>query len=98
MLFRSGDSPLVLGTLGGDDSFAYDINDNGIIVGASTRPDRRQAPFIYKISEGKMKELLSGGLIGAAHAINKDDKIVGTLKNSDGFDRAVIWFLDRWVK
>jgi probable HAF family extracellular repeat protein len=70
-----------LGTLGGKNSFAGDINASGQIVGASTLDNesnyRYEHAFLY--SDGKMQDLSSwGGDYSSANAINDRGQVVGT--------------------
>ena len=73
-----------LGTLGGPNSEATDINDFGQIVGNAGYVKRSTvtAPFIY--SDGKMSNLNdlipanSGWFLGSADGINNSGQIVGT--------------------
>lgn len=96
-----------IGTLGGPDSSAIDINDAGQIVGwsytsyeagASGVPDTH--PFVWQ--NGKMTDLGSplGGTFAAATLINKQGQIAGVANTAgDAEMHAVIWdngkFADR---
>jgi probable HAF family extracellular repeat protein len=79
-----------LGTLGGNSSAAYDINNMGQTVGASrTKGDQTHA-FIYQA--GVMKDLgaLAGGF-SEADAINDAGVVVGYSTVLSGAERAVRW-------
>lgn len=73
-----------LGTLGGPNSDATDINDFGQVVGSAgyLKGSTVSAPFIY--SDGKMSNLNdlipanSGWFLGSADGINNSGQIVGT--------------------
>jgi probable HAF family extracellular repeat protein len=70
-----------LGTLGGDSSFAYGINDAGQMVGNSlTSGNASDHAFVYQ--NGRMADLNdltpgSGWLLSVAYAINNNGLIVG---------------------
>ncbi len=66
-----------LGTLGGTNSWAYDINDSGTIVGYSqVKGDKAIHAFVWQ--DGAMKDLGTlGGNNSYAEAINNDGTIVG---------------------
>lgn len=64
-----------LGTFGGNESFAYDINAAGDIIGRAERADGSWASFIY--SNGVMQELAIGGW-----AINDAGHILGNKYNA----------------
>ena len=75
-----------LGTLGGYQSFAYAINDDGTVVGSAGIPDTRSPPQNgdaslqrpFKYADGVMTQLNpSGGGYGFATAINASGVIVG---------------------
>jgi len=65
-----------LGTLGGDWSTAFDINDNGQVVGYSDIGNGEYRAF-YWDQENGMVELPSGGKNSIARAINNHGQIVG---------------------
>ncbi len=67
-----------LGTLGGTDSVANSINDNGSVVGTSeTANDAATHAFVY--SHGRMTDLGTlGGRDSLAAAINDNGAVVGT--------------------
>jgi len=64
-----------LGTLGGKSSFAYDINQNGVVVGRAQTADGAWHGFVW--SDGTMRDL--GGVLGESYAygIADDGTIVG---------------------
>jgi probable HAF family extracellular repeat protein len=70
-----------LGTLGGTDSFAYAINDAGIIVGGADNPTGQHRAFVWET--GAMSDLNAmiatnpPWLLTAARAINSSGHIVG---------------------
>lgn len=82
-----------LGTLGGDVSFAWDINDAGVVVGESVIDDPASEPFppfhpfVYR--KGVMRDLgtLQGGprTANAAQEINNAGQIAGYSEVSGAF-------------
>jgi probable HAF family extracellular repeat protein len=77
-----------LGTLARNYSIAYDVNNNGQIVGVSSAPGGYHA-FLY--SGGTMTDLGTlGGKLRAARGINDDCQIVGISFTSGGHDNAFL--------
>lgn len=74
-----------LGTLGGSEAFARDINGLGEIVGWSTSPEGRQRAFLYR--DARMRDIAAGldDLETDAWSINERSEIVG------GAFRAADW-------
>lgn len=69
-----------LGTLGGSNSFALNINDGGIVVGWADNTDSTTQGFLYQ--NGKMSGLSRGALSGGAQGINGSGQVVGWYSNS----------------
>ena len=73
-----------IGTLGGNSSYAYGINDNGIIVGQSNASQGGPLRPV-KYENGAWTDLGTlGGPTGAAFGINNLDEIVGQTDKSGG--------------
>lgn len=68
-----------LGTLGGNQSVAYDINESGQIVGYADTVPGTASPHGFLYSEGSMSDigLLPGGTYNYARSINDSGQIVG---------------------
>ncbi len=81
-LYSGSGSLQDLGTLGGPNSIAYDINDFGQVVGIADSASESDLPFLY--TDGKMTELNSlipadsGWYIGDVRGINNSVQIAGT--------------------
>jgi len=76
-----------LGTLGGDESSASDVNNLGQVVGFADLPDGTHHAFLY--SGGPLQDLGTlGGAYSSASAINDSGQISGTAWNSDKQNRA----------
>lgn len=85
-----------LGTLGGLESYANDINDAGKVVGWSTA-DPERAPFTgphraFLWENGQMIDLGTlGGSHAEAHGINNSGQVVGYSTTADGQSNAFLW-------
>lgn len=81
-----------LGTLGGDTSIAYGIDESGTVVGQSMRADRRERGFVVR--ERRMNELPHpfGSLGGPSQArsIGPDGRIVGNADDASGTTRGFV--------
>jgi probable HAF family extracellular repeat protein len=78
-----------LGTLGGTESFAEDINDNGEVVGYSTMLDGSSHAFLY---DGTMRDLGTfGGINSAANGINNSGQIAANYQTVDEANHALIY-------
>lgn len=79
-----------LGTLGGSDSAASDINDAGVIVGdASTADDLHS--YAVRWTQGQIEYLGTLGEWSQARAINNRGQVVGWSKATDGRAHAFLW-------
>jgi probable HAF family extracellular repeat protein len=82
-----------LGTLGGLESSAAAINNQGQVIGGSlTRKPARGHAFLWQ--DGKMIDLGTlGGRSGGARAINDHGQVVGGSNTASGKGHAVLWTL-----
>jgi len=78
-----------LGTLGGDRSSAYGINNRGVVVGISTTPDGATRGFIYE--EGMLSEIATfGGRDSFAYSISDIGTATGRAQDARGDFRAFV--------
>jgi probable HAF family extracellular repeat protein len=86
---------LDIGTLGGNQATAVDINDRGEVTGSASRADGWQHAFIYK--DGKMVDLgtLQADRYGAGRSngadINNKGEVAGQSLTLDGNSHAVLY-------
>lgn len=86
-VFSLDGATIDLGTLGGDNAAAVDINDRGNIVGLAQNALGQFHAFFYK--DGVMQDLGTlGGTISNANAINNRDEVVGRSLLANGAIRA----------
>jgi probable HAF family extracellular repeat protein len=81
-----------LGTLGGASSYAYDVNDNGVVVGAAQTADGAFRGFRWTQSAGlQALAPLPNDMESRAFAIAGDDAVIGLSFAEDGTARPVLW-------
>ena len=69
-----------IGTLGGNESVAMDVNDQGDIVGWSLNGSGSKHAFSYHNGTGLMEDISPGStVVGEAHGINNKGQIVGSV-------------------
>ena len=93
--FWDGDpqnSAIDLGTLGGSESWAYALNNNGYVVGSASTPrDSETHAFVWDGSEKTDLGTLPGGYFSSAFGINDQGIIVGFSLDASGNTHAVEW-------
>ncbi|MEW8660359.1 MAG: hypothetical protein AB2603_18775 [Candidatus Thiodiazotropha endolucinida] len=80
-----------LGTLGGDNSEARDINDDRVIVGHSDTASGETVAFIWHTDFGMQSLGTLGGANSRAYAINSMGQIVGESETDAGEVHATLW-------
>ncbi len=80
-----------LGTLGGDNSVARDINDDRVIVGHSDTASGETVAFIWHTDFGMQSLGTLGGANSKAYAINSTGQIVGESETATGEIHATLW-------
>ncbi|HZO89630.1 MAG TPA: DUF3466 family protein [Chthonomonadaceae bacterium] len=79
-----------LGTLGGNSSFACDLNAYGWVVGYSQTPDRSRHAFLFQGS--LMADLGTlGGVDSRAYGVNDQGQIVGDADTTQGASHAFLY-------
>lgn len=93
LLLRAGSvgGVLELGTLGGAESSALDINGNGQIVGWSSLPNGDTRAFLWSPGTGMRSLGTLGGENSVAYGINDRGEVVGTSQLSNRLWRAFLW-------
>ena len=82
-----GGNIVVLGALGGTESKAFDVSDNGVVVGVAKYANGTQKPFFTSPDGGAMSAvpLLPGWTGGEAVAVRPDGTMVGGWAHKPNF-------------
>ena len=81
-----------LGTLGGDDSWAWGLSANGVVVGLATNAAGQLHAFRWTASGGMRDLGTLGGSESAAYGVSADGSVVvGKAQNAAGQWRAFRW-------
>src|SRR5690242_7257310 len=92
-IYNSGSGMTDLGTLGGNTSYAFGINDSGEVVGYSYLADNVTRHAFTWTASGGMVDLgtLPGGAWSQAEKINAAGEISGEALDSNGVQVPVYW-------
>src|SRR5689334_22276387 len=66
-----------LGTFGGDESMAFDINNRGEIVGLAQMKDQSRPAFLWRAGKKHLLGSLEGYSDGKPYSLNDRGEIVG---------------------
>lgn len=89
--FYDGAAVRDIGTLGGSDTRAYDLNNAGQVAGGSTLPDGREHAFVWTAGGGMIDlGVVPGAYNSRAQAINNQGVVAG-VSEATFFVRAFRW-------
>src|ERR1700719_1899850 len=80
-----------IGTLGGNNSYAFGINNSGQVVGLADRSDGIAHAFLWTSTTGMQDLGALGSLSSEATAINASGQVVGGSYRADGVYDAFLW-------
>ena len=80
-----------IGTLGGNYSYAWGINDSNVVVGSSTLDGDLVTHAFFKPAGGLVDLNTLGGDFSEAYGVNATSVVVGTSTNAAGRSRAFVY-------
>ncbi len=80
-----------LGTLGGTESVAVDVNAAGQVTGWSRNASEQVRAFFWSAGTGMVDLGTLGGAYSMPHAINASGQVAVTSTRSDGLSAAFVW-------
>ncbi|MGB8168344.1 MAG: kelch repeat-containing protein [Chthoniobacteraceae bacterium] len=86
-----GSNVTELGTLGGEESWAFAINNAGQVVGTSASLSIDTHAFLFTDAAGMTDLGTLGGYVSTAFAIDTASNVVGTAETSSGAMHAFLW-------
>jgi probable HAF family extracellular repeat protein len=87
-----------LGTLGGDYSVAFGVNDRDQVVGISRNGDGDYRAFFWSSLTGMLDIGGAAGGYGTAYAINASGQVTGLLYEGAAYPQAFLWSLATGVQ
>ena len=92
--FRTGENGINitdLGTLGGDESWAYAINNAGQVAGTASSLSIDTHAFLFTDGTGMADLGTLGGYVSTAYALDGVGNVVGTAQDATNAMRAFVW-------
>ena len=90
-IWRPGRGMQGLGTLGGAESFARDINNATQVAGVSLNADGNDHAFLWTEARGMEDLGTLGGPSSAAAGISETGEVSGTSSTAEGTEEAFLW-------
>ncbi len=80
-----------LGTIGGEQSWGNDINDDGVVVGKSGTRIEEVHAFLWRYDDGMIDLGTLGGGDSRAVAVDAEDNVFGNDRDAAGAQRGWVW-------
>jgi len=91
--WSAADGMIDLGTFGGVQSFAFEIDNHGRVTGRYDEADGTLHAFVWSKATGKVDLPTLGGLGSSTGSINARGQMTGRAQDASGVFHAVIWQL-----